>query len=65
MSRPFMPSSSSDIRLGKRVVVNRTCGNVGRGVVRYVGPLPERNGPYVGVELDYPGRLFSKIILNA
>jgi len=55
-SKPIAPRSTSDVRLGKRIVVTRTCGNVGRGVVRYVGSLPNRKGSYVGVELDYPGK---------
>lgn len=56
-SKPFLPISSGEVRLGKRVVVMRSCGNVGRGVVRYVGTLPKRQGSYIGVELDNPGKL--------
>jgi len=56
LSQPFIPVSYREIRLGKRVVVMRSGGRTGRGVVRYVGSLSERPGSYVGVELDSPGR---------
>ncbi|EDO30311.1 predicted protein [Nematostella vectensis] len=51
-TKPFAPNSPQDIQLGMRVLVTRTRGNVGRGVVKYVGSLPDRTDTYIGVELD-------------
>ncbi|KAJ7363386.1 hypothetical protein OS493_009538 [Desmophyllum pertusum] len=50
-SKPFAPSSSGDIQLGMVVLVTRARGQIGRGVVKYVGPLPGRQDTYIGVEL--------------
>lgn len=50
-TKPFAPTSSSDIRVGMEILVTRSRGEIGRGVVKYVGPLPGRKGVYIGVEL--------------
>lgn len=54
-SKPFAPTSSSDVRLGMEVLVTRSRGQIGRGVVKYVGPIPGRKDMYIGVELG-PGQ---------
>lgn len=54
-TKPFAPTSSSDIQLGMAVLVTRSRGQIGRGVVKYVGPLPGRKDMYIGVELG-PGQ---------
>ena len=53
-TKPFAPKSSNDIQLGMLVLVTRSRGEIGRGVVKYVGPLPGRKDTYIGVELQ-PG----------
>ncbi|KAL9968784.1 hypothetical protein ACROYT_G020908 [Oculina patagonica] len=51
-TKPFAPTSSSDIQLGMEVLVTRAGGQIGRGIVKYVGPLPGRkDNLYIGVEL--------------
>lgn len=37
------------------VLVTRSRGQIGRGKVKYVGPLPGRRDTYIGVELG-PGQ---------
>jgi len=50
-TKPFAPTSSSDIQVGMDILVTRSRGEIGRGVVKYIGPLPGRKGVYIGVEL--------------
>ena len=50
-TKPFAPSSSRDIQVGMEVLVTRSRGEIGRGVVKYIGPLPGRKDMYIGVEL--------------
>ena len=54
-TKPFAPTSSSDIQVGMKVLVTRSRGETGRGVVKYIGPLPGRKDMYIGVELG-PGQ---------
>ena len=54
-TKPFAPRSSSDIKLGMEVLVTRSRGQIARGKVKYVGPLPGRNETYIGIELG-PGQ---------
>ena len=61
LTKPFAPSSADDICLGMRVLVTRTRGKIGRGVVRYVGNLPGRTDTYLGVELDNNGKEYLPI----
>ena len=37
------------------VLVTRSRGQIGRGKVKYVGPLPGRRDTYIGIELG-PGQ---------
>ncbi|XP_078375566.1 uncharacterized protein LOC144658931 isoform X2 [Oculina patagonica] len=55
LTKPFAPTSSSDIQLGMEVLVTRSRGQIGRGIVKYVGPLPGRKEMYIGIELR-PGQ---------
>ena len=48
---PFAPTSSDDIQLGMEVLITRARGQIGRGIVKYVGPLPGRRDTYIGIEL--------------
>lgn len=50
-TKPFAPTSSEDIRLGMEVLVTRSRGQIGRGKVKFVGQLPGKDEPYVGLEL--------------
>lgn len=54
-TKPFAPRSTSDIQVGMTVMVTRARGGTGRGVVKYIGPLPGRKDVYIGVELG-PGQ---------
>ena len=54
-TKPFAPTSSDDIQLGMDVLVTRSRGQIGRGKVKYVGPLPGRRDTYIGIELG-PGQ---------
>ena len=54
-TKPFAPSSSSDVQIGMEVLVTRSRGQIGRGRVKYVGPLPGRSDTYIGIELG-PGQ---------
>lgn len=54
-AKPFAPSSSKDVQLGMEVLVTRSRGQIGRGVVKYVGLIPGRKDTYIGVELG-PGQ---------
>lgn len=54
-TRPFAPTSIHDIQLGMEVLVTRSRGHIGRGKVKYVGPLPGHCDTYIGIELG-PGQ---------
>ena len=54
-TKPFAPTSSDDIQLDMDVLVTRSRGQIGRGKVKYVGPLPGRRDTYIGIELG-PGQ---------
>lgn len=58
-TKPFAPRSSSDIKLGMEVLVTRSRGQIARGKVKYVGPLPGRHETYIGIELG-PGQAEGK-----
>lgn len=53
--RPFVPQTSTDVRIGDLVKFARPAGKISKGVVKYIGPLPERNETYFGLELDSEG----------
>ena len=50
-----MPIKSDDIRYGDVVKFSRPGGKISKGVVKYIGPLPDRNDVYYGLELDSEG----------
>jgi len=54
-TKPFAPRSISEIQVGMTVLVARPREGTGRGVVKYIGPLPGRKDVYIGVELG-PGQ---------
>ncbi|XP_057306170.1 protein Daple-like [Hydractinia symbiolongicarpus] len=51
-SVPFCPTTSRDLRVGMKVSVNRACGKLSRGIVKWIGTLPYRSGDYIGIELE-------------
>lgn len=50
----FMPSSPAELSIGDRVKVSRN-GGTSHGRVRYIGHLPGKVGPYLGLELENEG----------
>ena len=50
-----MPQCVDDIRIGDLVKFSRPGGKISKGVVKYIGPLSERNETYFGLELDSEG----------
>ena len=53
--RPFVPLKADDIRYGDVIKFSRPGGKISKGVVKYIGPLPDRNDIYFGLELDTEG----------
>lgn len=54
---PFCPTTVYDLKMGMKVSVSRTSGRLSRGVVKWIGTLPNRYGDFVGVELETESRL--------
>ena len=53
----FVPSSPADLSIGDRVKVSRHGGSAtSHAFVKYVGHLPGKVGPYVGLELENEGK---------
>jgi len=53
----FVPSSPADLSIGDRVKVSRHAGSTtSHAFVKYVGHLPGKVGPYVGLELENEGK---------
>lgn len=50
--RPFVPGKPDDIRIGDVIKFSRPGGKISKGMVKYIGPLPERSDVYFGLELD-------------
>ena len=50
-----MPQNENEISLGNIVKFTRPGGKISKGMVKYIGPLPERNDFYYGLELDSEG----------
>jgi hypothetical protein len=53
--RPFVPLKPEDIRQGDFIKFSRPGGKISKGMVKYIGPLPERSDVYFGLELDSEG----------
>lgn len=53
--RPFVPLRPDDIRSGDFIKFSRPGGKISRGLVKYIGPLPNRHDVYFGLELDSEG----------
>ena len=54
--RPYAPLSISDIRLNDTVKFSRPGGKISKGIVKYIGVLPDRSDDYLGLELDDEGK---------
>lgn len=53
--RPFVPQKANDIQIGDVIKFSRPGGKISRGIVKYIGPLPDRTDTYLGLELDVEG----------
>lgn len=51
-----MPLKADDIRIGDYIKFSRPGGKISKGMVKYIGPLPDRNDVYFGLELDSEGK---------
>ncbi|CAF0755974.1 unnamed protein product [Brachionus calyciflorus] len=50
--RPFVPLKPDDIRIGDFLKFSRPGGKISKGMVKYIGPLPDRSDVYFGLELE-------------
>lgn len=50
-----MPIKAEDIRQGDFIKFSRPGGKISKGMVKYIGPLPDRSDIYFGLELDSEG----------
>ncbi len=50
-----MPLKPEDIRQGDFIKFSRPGGKISKGMVKYIGPLPDRSDIYFGLELDSEG----------
>jgi hypothetical protein len=56
-SSPFGPDAPQQLDIGMKVLISRHRGKLSRGVVKYIGYLPDKKDQvYVGVELQDPGK---------
>lgn len=58
---PFRPRSTLDIAIGMKVSLHRSDGRLSRGIVRWIGMLPNLPGEYIGVELETQSKFFNYI----
>jgi hypothetical protein len=61
--RPFVPTKADDIRIGDIIKFSRPGGKISKGMVKYIGPLPDRHDVYFGLELDSEGE-FEQFYIN-
>ncbi len=54
--RPFVPLRPDDINIDDVVKFTRPSGKITKGIVKYIGPLPDRSDIYLGLELDVEGK---------
>ena len=54
--RPFVPLKAEDVRIGDFIKFARPGGKISKGMVKYIGPLPDKNDVYFGLELDEEGK---------
>lgn len=54
--RPYAPSSINDIHLSDILKFTRPGGKISRGIVKYIGPLPDKTDLYLGLELEDEGK---------
>lgn len=59
--RPFVPQTIHDVHLNDIVKFSRPEGKVSKGLVKYIGSLPDRTDHYLGLELDEEGKLIDNI----
>ena len=58
--RPYAPSSINDIRLNDLIKFSRPGGKISKGVVKYIGSLPDKSDQYLGLELEDEGKLVAR-----
>jgi hypothetical protein len=57
--RPFVPMRPEEINIDDVVKFSRPSGKITKGIVKYIGMLPERTDVYLGLELDIEGSKLS------
>jgi hypothetical protein len=62
--KPFVPMKPQDIRIDDVVKFSRPSGKITKGMVKYIGMLPERSDVYLGLELDIEGDHKGRIRAN-
>ncbi|CAF1399334.1 unnamed protein product [Adineta ricciae] len=50
--RPYAPSSITDIHINDLVKFSRPGGKISKGIVKYIGPIPDKSDQYLGLELE-------------
>ena len=53
--RPYAPSSITDIHINDLVKFSRPGGKISKGIVKYIGPIPDKSDQYLGLELEDEG----------
>ena len=61
-TKPFAPLSMDDILVGMRVLVTRSSGRIGKGVVKWKGYLDGHAEPFIGIELETPSNYTSNYV---
>ena len=54
--RPYAPSSITDIHVNDLVKFSRPGGKISKGIVKYIGPIPDKSDQYLGLELEDEGK---------
>lgn len=49
---PFSPTHVNEVNVGMKVCVTRSNGRMSRGIVKWIGTLPNNYGDFIGVELE-------------
>lgn len=62
--RPFAPRSPADVALGDIAKFARPDGRICRGTVKFIGHLHDKNETYLGLELEYQGKLHNVLYLH-
>jgi len=58
--RPYAPTSINDVHLNDIIKFSRPGGKISKGVVKYIGSLPDKTDQYLGLELEDEGNSYKK-----